>query len=172
MYYDKLLQSLVDSNQKFIQTFKEMLFQQNLTISDFCKKTEIPESTIYKIMSNPKKDFRISTFRNIIQEVQKIEGVNEKETTIGIITTRGALDSINRKMKLHQKDVFIKEFPATTIEEEIIQGIRAEREGVNGLICGPIAATTLEKVVNIPVMSIQFEKKLLIQSLDNIMKKI
>ena len=172
MYHETLMKSIIESNEKFIQTFKEMLFQQSLTISDFCKKTGIPESTIYKIMSNPKKDVRISTFRTIILEVQKIEGVNIKDTTIGIITTRGALDSINRKMKHHQKDVTIKEFPATTIEEEIIQGIRAEREGVNGLICGPIAATTLEKVVNIPVISIQFERKLLLQSLENILNKI
>ena len=123
-------------------------------------------------MSNPDKDFRISTFRNIIQEVRKIEGIHTNETTIGIITTRGALDSINRKIKLSQKEITIKEFPATTIEEEIIQGIRAQREGVNGLICGPIAATTLEKVVTIPVMSIQFEKKMLLQSLENILNKI
>lgn len=172
MYHDKLMWALVESNEEFIKSFKEMLFQQNLTITDFCKKTNIPESTIYKIMSNPDKDFRISTFRNIIQKVKKIEGIHTHETTIGIITTRGALNSINRKIRLQQKEIIVKEFPATTIEEEIIQGIRAEREGVNGLICGPIAATTLEKVVNIPVMSIQFEKKLLLQSLENILNKI
>jgi predicted transcriptional regulator len=172
MYHNKLLWSLVESNDKFIEMFKEMLFQQNLTITEFCKKTKIPESTVYKIMSNPKKDFRISTFRNIIQEVRKIEGIHSDKITIGIITTRGALDSINRKIHLHQKEIIIKEYPATTIEEEIIHGIQAERAGVNGLICGPIAATTLEKVVNIPVMSIQFERDGLIQSLENILKKI
>lgn len=172
MYYDKLMWSLVESNEEFIKTFKEMLFKQNLTITDFCKKTKIPESTIYKIMSNPDKDFRISTFRNIIKKVRKIEGVNPNETTIGIITTREALDSINRKIRLSQREIIVKEFPATTIEEEIIQGVQAEREGVNGLVCGPIAATTLEKVVTIPVISIQFEKKLLLQSLENILNKI
>jgi len=172
MYHDKLMWSLIESNEEFIKTFKEMLFQQNLTITDFCKKTSIPESTIYKIMSNPGKDFRISTFRNIMKEVQKIEGVSVNKTTIGIITTRGALNSIKRTIRFHQKEIIVKEFPATTIEEEIIQGVRAEREGVNGLICGPIAATTLEKVVTIPVMSIQFEKKMLLQSLENILNKI
>ncbi len=172
MYYDKLMWSLIDSNEQFIKMFKEMLFQQNLTITEFCKKAKISESTIYKIMSNPDKDFRISTFRNIIKKVRKIEGINPDQTTIGIITTRGALNSINRKMRISKKDVNIKEFPATTIEEEIIQGIRAQQEGVNGLICGPIAATTLEKVVDIPVMSIQFERKLLLQSLENILNKI
>ncbi len=172
MHHDKLMWSLVESNEQFIKMFKEMLFQQNLTITDFCKKTNIPESTIYKIMSNPDKDFRISTFRNIIQQVRKMEGIHPNETTIGIITTRGVLDSINRKIRLNNKDIIVKEFPATTIEEEIIQGIRAERERVNGLICGPIAATTLEKVVNIPVMSIQFERRLLLQSLENILYKM
>jgi predicted transcriptional regulator len=149
-----------------------MLFHHNLTIKGFCKKTGIPESTIYKIMSNEKKDFRISTFRNIIQETKKLEGISKNKTIVGIITTRGALDSINRFISINKKEIYIKEFPATTIEEEIIMGIQAERQGVNGIICGPIAATTLEKVVNIPIISIQFEGKMLLESIEKLSAKI
>jgi len=47
---------------------------------------------------------------------------------------------------------------ATTIDAEIIHGVRAEKEGKKGLICGPIAATTLEKVVDIPITALRFEE--------------
>ena len=169
---DKLLRSLIKSNQAFIATFKELLFKHNMTVTDFCEKTKIPESTAYKILSDPQKDFRVSTLRNLIHAVQKLEGTLNEGTVFGIITTRGALDLVNRRIRLFNKDIIIKEYPATTIEEEIIQGIRAEREGVSGIICGPIAATTLEKVVNIPVITIRFERRLLMESIEKLLSKI
>jgi predicted transcriptional regulator len=68
--------------------------------------------------------------------------------------------------------VKVNEYPATTIEEEIIQGVRAEKEGVKGLICGPIAATTLEKVVDIPITALRFEEGPLINSIERLIEKI
>ena len=45
---------------------------------------------------------------------------------------------------------------ATTEEEEIIQGVKSEKEGMKGLICGPIATTTLEKVVYMLITALRF----------------
>ena len=59
-----------------------------------------------------------------------------------------------------------------TIEEEIIQGIGAQKDGVKGIICGPVAANTIEKVVDIPVISIRFEKKLLLKCIENMANKV
>jgi predicted transcriptional regulator len=172
MLYEKLLLSLIESNEGFVSIFKKILFEQKMTVLEFCKSTGIPESTVYKIMSNPEKDFRVSTLRQIIKAIRKMEGVQLDETTIGIITTRGALDFISRAITYENKQIRVKEYPATTIEEEIIQGVRAEREGVKGIICGPVAATTLEKVVNIPVIAIRFEERLLMDAIRNLAKKI
>ncbi|MDH5374410.1 MAG: hypothetical protein OEZ21_02695 [Candidatus Bathyarchaeota archaeon] len=66
----------------------------------------------------------------------------------------------------------MNEYPATTTEEEIIQGVRAEKEGVKGLICGPIAATMLEKVVDIPITALRFEEGPLINSIKRLLEKI
>jgi len=77
---------------------------------------------------------------------------------VGVITSRNALDSIGRTIEVGNDVLHIKEYPATTIEEAIIQGVRAEKEGVKGIICGPIAATTLEKVVDIPITALRFEE--------------
>ena len=91
---------------------------------------------------------------------------------IAIITTREALCMINRKLKIGKKEVRIKEYPATTIEEEIIRGVTAEKEGVKGIICGPIAATTLERIVNIPVIGFRFDERLLLDAMGNLMRKV
>ena len=61
---------------------------------------------------------------------------------------------------------------ATTMDEEIIHGVRAEKEGKKGLICGPIAATTLEKVVDIPITALRFEEGPLINSIKRLTEKI
>ena len=109
--------------------------------------------------------------KQIVETVKRLEGYG-RENVIGIITTRGALDMIGRSFEFGGKVVKVNEYPATTIEEEIIQGIRAEKEGVRGLICGPIAATTLEKVVNVPIVALKFEEGPLISSMKKLMEKI
>jgi len=122
-------------------------------------------------MCDERKDFRVSTLRQIIETVKRLEGYG-RGNDIGIITTRGALDTVGGGFEVGGKRVKVNEYPATTIEEEIIQGVRAEKEGVKGLICGPIAATTLEKVVYIPITALRFEEGPLINSIKRLVEKI
>ena len=172
MLYEDLIKAIVESNDTFVSKFKEFLLYHKMTISEFCEATGLRESTIYKIMSNPTKDFRVSTLRQILQGARQMEGYETEGIAIGIITAKEALDVLSRKIEVGGRQIKVKEYPATTIEEEIIQGVRAEREGVKGIICGPVAATTLEKVVNIPVIAIRFEMPLLLKAIENIVKKM
>lgn len=172
MLYRDLIEKIMVSNEKFILELKKILMEKNMTALDFSKKTNIPESTLYKILSDPKKDFRISTLRQIVNKIKDMEERKLKGYTIGIITTRDALDYINKYIKVKEKTIKIKGYSANTIEEEIIQGISAQKDGVKGIICGPVAANTMEKVVDIPVISIRFEKELLMKSIKNIANKI
>ena len=150
-----LLKASVSDN--FGDKLQDTLNTLGLSVKEFSELTEIPVSTLYKIISEERKDFRISTLRKIINGVKRIEGVDQ-ERGVGIITSRNALDSIGRIIEIGNEVLYIKEYPATTIEEAIIQGVRAEKDGVKGIICGPIAAATLEKVVDIPITALRFEE--------------
>ena len=172
MLYNNLVEKIMISNKEFILELKKILIEKNMTALDFSKKTKIPESTLYKILSDPKKDFRVSTLRQILNTIEEMEQRKLKGYTIGIITTREALDYISKSIKVKEKTIKIREYPANTIEEEIIQGIGAQKDGVKGIICGPVAANTIEKVVDIPVISIRFDKELLMKSIKNIANKI
>jgi len=164
----ELLKSSLEAG--FGQKLEQLIAGLGLSIKDFAKEGNIPESTLYKIISG-KKDFRISTLKAIVETVKRREELEHK-FTIAVITTREALDSIGRSLEIAGRDIRIKEYPATTIEEEMIRGVTAEKEGVKGIICGPIAATTLEKIVDIPVVGLQFEEKLLMDAINKLMKKL
>jgi predicted transcriptional regulator len=49
------------------------------------------------------------------------------------------------------RDVKVKEYPATTIEEAIIAAVNAEKDGAVAVVCAPIVAPTIEKLLSIPV---------------------
>jgi predicted transcriptional regulator len=156
---------------EFGAKLKEVISKLGKTIIEFSEENKIPEGTLYKIISDEKRDFRRSTLIQIIDGVKKLEGYTD-ENFIGIITARAALDSLGKEFQIKKKEFLIKEYPATTIEEEIIQGIRAEKEGAKGLICGPIAATTIEKVVDIPISTLRFEEGPLLSAIKNLSRKI
>jgi len=165
----ELLQSVV--GEDFEEKLKETIAKLGMNVKEFSEASGVPEGTLYKVISGKRRNFRISTLKHIINTVRKLEGYAHQHV-IGIVTSRGALDIIGKTFRLNGKEIRIKEYPATTIEEEIIQGIRAEREGVKGLICGPIAANTLEKVVNIPIVSLRFEEGPLTNAIRKLAKKI
>jgi predicted transcriptional regulator len=155
----------------FGELLKETLNGLGMSIRDFSEETEIPASTLYKIISDEQKDFRRSTLKQIVLGVKRLEGVDD-ENVLGIITTRTALDTIGRTIEINGGSVMIQEFPATTIEEAIIQGVRAEKAGVKGIICGPIAATTLERAVDIPITAFRFDEGLLMDAIAKLAEKL
>jgi len=57
-------------------------------------------------------------------------------------------------MKVGDRKVKIKEYPANSFEEAIISSVRAEREGAVALVCAPIVSPTIEKIVSIPIVTI------------------
>lgn len=168
MWLNLLKKSLDDD---FGEELKESISNLGMSIKEFSKKSNIPESTLYKIISGERDDYRVSTLRKIINTIKEMEGYTE-ENIIGIITSRGALDLVKREIEVDDTKIKVKEFPATTIEEEIIQGVKAEKEGIKGIVCGPLAATTLEKVVDIPVTALRFEEGPLQNSIERLGRKI
>jgi predicted transcriptional regulator len=47
--------------------------------------------------------------------------------------------------------VRVKEYPASTMVEAIIAAVKAERDGALAIVCAPIIAPTIEKILRIPV---------------------
>jgi predicted transcriptional regulator len=163
----------MESNEELIAAVRAFLTERNLTAKEFCEESGLPANTLYKILSGRRDDFLLSNLKKLIRSMREIDE-RGRGTSVGVVTSRGALDSLRRVVELEGSghEIHIREYPAMTIEEEIIQGIRAEREGMKGIICGPIAANTLEKVVRIPVVGLHFEENALMEAILKVSKKI
>ena len=155
---------------EFGDELEQAIHDQNLTIKEFAEKYNISESNIYKITSGENTNFGVQTLRKLIDALQKEEGYHRP--TVGLITTRSACDRAPSKLTVNDTVYNIKPLPANSIEEEIIKGVNAERDGVDAILCGPIAATTIEKVVRIPVGGLQFDEDLMNTSLESLIRRI
>lgn len=156
--------------EEFGDQLETAINYQNLTIKEFAEKYDISESTLYKITSGENTNFGVEILHQLITALQKEEGYDSP--TIGLITTRPACDRAPSEIDVADTTYNVLPLPANSIEEEIIKGVTAQRDGVDAILCGPIAATTLEEVVTVPVGGLQFDQDLMIRSLEDLANRL
>ena len=157
MVADGLIKAVMESDEAFIKEFARILKDElHLTAAEFSEKSSIPTSTIYKLLSGHREP-NIKTLRQIISVLRKLEAKegNEKSGFIAVIAARPVLDIITeKKLKVKDRLLTIREYSASSVEEAIIAAIKAERDGAKSVVCAPIVSPTIEKVLRIPVATI------------------
>jgi len=140
------------SDETLRNTLKEVLLELGLSAREFGKISSIPQSTLYKIISGHREP-NITTLRQIVRTIRHLEGSDGG--FIAVIAARPVLDEIReKKMKIGDKLLTLREYSATNIEEAIIAAVRAEQDGAAALVCAPIVSPTVEKLLTIPVATI------------------
>jgi predicted transcriptional regulator len=74
-------------------------------------------------------------------------------------------------MVVDGEEITIREYPALSMEEAIITAIKAERDGASALVCAPIVATTVERIVSMPVSTIRPPTETLMEAIRRASKK-
>lgn len=171
MTSDELIQAAVESDEAFIREFSRIIKEElRITAAEFSEKAGIPASTIYKLLSGHREP-NIKTLREIVRVIRKMEGTG-KTDFIAVIAARPVLDMIiEKKLKIGDKLVTVREYSATSMEEAIVAAIRAERDGARALVCAPIVSPTVEKVLRIPVTNIM-PRDSLIEAIELAAKKM
>jgi predicted transcriptional regulator len=171
MTADELVRAAIESDEAFIKEFGRIIKDElRMTAAEFSERSGIPPSTIYKLLSGHREP-NIKTLRLIVSVLRKMEGP-EKSEFIAVIAARPVLDYITeKKLKVKGRLLTIREYSATSMEEAIVAAIRAEREGAKAVVCAPIVATTIEKVLRIPVATIM-PKDSLIEAIELAAKKM
>lgn len=149
---DRVMRAAFLSDENLRETLKDVLSELELSAREFCKISGIPQSTLYKILSGHREP-NITTLRQIVKTIKQLEGSDGN--FIAIIAARPVLDKISeKKMRIGDKMLTLREYSATNIEEAIIAAVRAERDGASALVCAPIVSPTVEKLLTIPVATI------------------
>ncbi len=151
----------------FRSALEEELLRRNMTIKELADKAGIPAATLYKITSG-EVDVRLSTVRKIVQVLEP-----KLPAFIAVIAAKFLLDEIEGKTVV-VKDVkySIRGYTANSIEECIIAAVISEKEGAAGIICAPILASMIEKIVDVPVAIMKPKAGTVLDALDVVARRI
>ena len=104
---------------------------------------------MYKIL----EDKREPNLRTVRQVIKSLRVLMEPEDShfIGVIAFTTVLENLPKSIDMDGLTVNVREYPVSTVEDAIIAAVRAERDGALAVVCAPIVAPTIEKILSIPV---------------------
>ncbi|MDI6867837.1 helix-turn-helix domain-containing protein [Methanoculleus sp.] len=151
----------------FATALQEELARQGMSVRDLAVLAGIPVATLYKLTSG-RADPRLSTVRRIVNVLEPRE-----KSFIAVIAARFLLDDLdNRDLQIGEKSFRIRGYSADSLDECIIAAVQADREGALGVVCAPILAPIVEKLVDCPVGIIKPQQQTLIEAIETIAKRV
>jgi predicted transcriptional regulator len=150
MTVDDLVAGMLREEGGFQKALRSMITEDlGMTTNEFCEYSGISKSTMYKILEE-KREPNLRTVRSIIKALRMLSSASD-DSFIAVIASYTVLESIPDAVELAGRKVSIREYPVSTVEDAIIAAVRAERDGALGVVCAPIVAPTVEKILSVPV---------------------
>jgi len=150
MSVDELISGMLREEGGFQKALRNILEDElDMTVNEFCKLSRISQSTMYKILEE-KREPNLRTVRAIFKALKMIADAPEDQF-IAVIASHQVLQTLSREVDVGDRIVLLREYPVATVEDAIIAAVRAEREGALAVVCAPIVAPTVERILTIPV---------------------
>jgi len=151
----------------FTAALSEELERKGMTVRELADRTGIPASTLYKVTLG-ERDPRLSTVKKIVRVLEP-----ERGRFIGVIAAKFLLDSLDiREVPLDGGSCAIRGYSANSLEECIIAAVRAEKDGASGIVCAPILASIVEKIVDVPVSMLRPDLSCVKEAVDVVARQI
>ncbi|MCL2031686.1 MAG: transcriptional regulator [Methanomassiliicoccaceae archaeon] len=150
MTVEDLISSMLREEGGFQKAFRNMLYDElDMSLSEFCSISGISQSTMYKLLEE-KREPNLRTVRDIIRALTMISR-SDIDKFVAVIASSTFMESLPKTMVVDGRTIFIREYPISTVEDAIIAAVRAERDGALAIVCAPIIALTVKKILRIPV---------------------
>ena len=147
---DDLIAGMVREEGGFQKALKRVMENDlHMTVNEFSRATGISQSTMYKILEDQREP-NLRTARAIIRAVKIMSG-DQGQNFIAVIASHQVLQVLDKETMIDGRPIKLTEYPVSTVEDAIIMAVRAERDGAIGVICAPIVAPTIERILTIPV---------------------
>ncbi len=154
MTVQDLISSMLRDEGGFQKAFNDILTNElKMSLNEFCRTTGMSQSTMYKILEEHREP-NLRTVRQIIKAINRLTN-KDSEKFIAVIASPRFMEGLPRSVDTGAGGlVSIREYPVSTVEDAIIAAVRAERDGALALICAPIVANTVEKIISIKVYTV------------------
>ncbi|MCL2295969.1 MAG: transcriptional regulator [Methanomassiliicoccaceae archaeon] len=150
MTVEDIISSMLREEGGFQKAFRNMLEEElEMSLSEFCSMSGISQSTMYKILEEGREP-NLRTIRHIIRALNLVTRSGDSNF-VAVIASSTFMESLPKTMELENKKITIREYPISTVEDAIIAAVRAERDGALAIVCAPIIAVTVRKILRIPV---------------------
>jgi predicted transcriptional regulator len=151
----------------FRTALEEELQRRDMTKKELAEQSGIPLATLYKISSG-EVDVRLSTIKKIVAVLEP-----GRSPFVAVIAAKFLLDELEGSTITVRGRVYhLLGYTANSIEECIIASVMAEKDGAAGIICAPILASMVEKIVDIPVAIMKPKASTVLDALDVIGRRI
>jgi predicted transcriptional regulator len=151
----------------FRTALEEELARRNMTIKELADRAGIPPATLYKLTSG-EGDVRLSTVKKIARVLEP-----RLPVFIAVIAAKFLLDEIEgQEIAIRDRPYRIRGYTANSIEECIIAAVMAEKDGAAGIVCAPILASMIEKIVDVPVAIMKPKAATVLDAMDVIARRI
>ncbi|MGA2161730.1 MAG: helix-turn-helix domain-containing protein [Methanoregula sp.] len=151
----------------FTTALNEELERRNMSVRELAEQTGIPVSTLYKVTLG-ERDPRLSTVKKIVSVIEP-----ERHRFIAVIAAKFLLDAVEtREVESAGQKFAIQGYSAHSLDECIVAAARAEKDGASGIICAPILASIVEKIVDVPVGMLRPELSCVDEAIGAVLKKI
>jgi predicted transcriptional regulator len=151
---DRLLRAALISDQEFVSTLRSIMKTElRVNVRTLSEASGIAQSSLYKILDG-RRSPKLATVRRICHAIRSFSPI-EGGQFIGVIAARPVLEGIVERMtEVDGHSIRVREYPVQNVEDAIVAGVRAEREGAIGIVCAPIVSGPIEQLVSIPVATI------------------
>ena len=168
----KLLEAALMGGQELQDALHHLInVELGMKVSEFATASSIPAPTLYKLLTGQREP-SLETLRRVWLTARRLTEHPTTGKLIAVIAARGTLESIeDSSMVVDGEEITIREYPALSMEEAIITAIKAERDGASALVCAPIVATTVERIVSMPVSTIRPPTETLMEAIRRASKK-
>ncbi len=151
MTVSDLISGMLREDGGFQKAFRSILDDElGMSLNEFCQLSGISQSTMYKILED-KREPNLRTVRQVIKALKILMEADDSHF-IAVIASTTVVENLPRTIEMDGGVVIsVREYPVSTVEDAIIAAVRAERDGALGVVCAPIVAPTIEKILAIPV---------------------
>ncbi|KAF5062464.1 hypothetical protein DSECCO2_304780 [anaerobic digester metagenome] len=151
----------------FQTALAEELARRDMTIRELSNQTGIPLPTLYKISSG-ERDPRLSTVRGIAEAFEP-----RQHRSVAVIAARFLLDSVaGKEIEVRDRRYPVRGYAANSLEECLVAAVRAEKEGAVAIVCAPVLASIVERIVDIPVVILKPRPETLEEALEAVRRRL
>jgi predicted transcriptional regulator len=127
------------------------ILKEDLKVSvvDFAEASGIPQPTIYKLLSGEHEP-NLRTVRLCVRAILSLEG-QRSSGFVAVVAPPAVLSRLAVERLSKECGAPIKEYPAATVEDAIVSGVWAERDGALAIVSNSLEAGYLRRAVTVDV---------------------